>query len=214
MSRSRNLLALTTFSTLGALLGGCASPPATDPTAELARHLSGYFSSAAQAAADKSYFNIELRVVPIWPQRKDGPWLYVEQADANTPDKPYRQRVYRLERRGDTYLSHIYTFKGDPLRQAGQWRQPQPLATLSPAELELKDGCAVLLQRESDGRYRGATADKACASDLRGARYASSKVTLDAQWLESWDQGWNEQGQQVWGAKTGPYRFIKLSRQP
>jgi hypothetical protein len=74
---------------------------AAPDTAELAALLSGYFNSAAQAQADKSYFNIELRVVPIWSARADGPWLYVEQADANTPAKPYRQRAYRLERKGE-----------------------------------------------------------------------------------------------------------------
>ncbi|MFH7042255.1 CpcT/CpeT family chromophore lyase [Paucibacter sp. JuS9] len=199
----------------GLLLSACAatSKPA-DPNAELASHLSGYFTSAAQAAADKDYFNIELRIVPVWTDRTDGPWLYVEQADARTPDKPYRQRVYRLETQGGKYLSHIYEFKGDPLKNAGQWKQAAPLAGLNPADIVLKDGCAVIMERRADGSYVGATADKACPSVLRGARYGSSKVTLDAKLLESWDQGFDAEGKQIWGATKGAYKFVKISAKP
>jgi CpeT protein len=196
------------------VLAGCASTPAPQPLAELASHLTGYFSSRAQAQADKDYFDIELRVVPVWTERADGPWLYVEQAAANTPDKPYRQRVYRLELRGNDYLSHIYEFKGDPLKQAGQWKEAKPLGALTPADIVLKDGCAVVMQRKSDGSYSGATVEKACPSVLRGAKYGASRVTLDAKLLESWDQGFAEDGKQVWGATKGAYRFVKISTKP
>ena len=196
------------------LLAGCASPPRTSDLAELASHLSGSFSSRAQAMADKDFLDIELRIVPVWPERTDGPWLYVEQAAAATVDEPYRQRVYRLEKKDGRYLSHIYEFKGDPLRQAGQWRLPVPLAALSPQDLTLKEGCAVIMNRSPEGVYSGATVDKACPSALRNARFGSSKVTLDARVLESWDQGWDANGQQVWGSTKGAYRFVKTAARP
>jgi CpeT protein len=206
---------IATITTVALALTACAGLSKTaDPTAELASHLTGYFTSAAQAAADKDFFNIELRIVPVWAERKDGPWLYVEQADARTPDKPYRQRVYRLEFKDGKYLSHIYEFKGDALKHAGQWRQAAPLAALTPADLVLKDGCAVVMDRHTDGSYSGATADKACPSVLRGSRYASSKVTLDAKLLDSWDQGFDAEGKQVWGAMKGAYKFVKISAKP
>jgi hypothetical protein len=28
--------------------------------------------------------------------------------------------------------------------------------------------------------------------------------------MESWDQGWDAEGQQVWGATKGGYRFDKI----
>jgi CpeT/CpcT family (DUF1001) len=206
-------------------LGACASPaPTSTPAApvaarsgathELERYLTGYFTSAAQAAADKDYFNIELRVVPVWLQRSDGPWLYVEQADARTPDKPYRQRVYRLEARGAQYISHIYTLKGDPLRHAGEWKKPTPLAAAAPADLELRDGCAVVMTRTAQATYKGATLERACPSDLRGAKYASSIVEVSNSLLDSWDQGFDANGKQVWGALKGPYKFVKLAAKP
>ena len=48
-----------------------------------------------------------------------------------------------------------------------------------------------------------------CESNLRGAKYAASRVTLTEHLLASWDQGFDETGKQVWGAEKGGYRFVK-----
>jgi hypothetical protein len=79
----------------------------------LATTMIGSYSSAAQATEDTSYFNIELEMVRIWPKRKDGVWLYVEQAVATSKEKPYRQRVYHVQELNDsTFTSNILTIKG------------------------------------------------------------------------------------------------------
>ena len=208
------------------LLSACAAvAPATTAVAptnaasiaktkELANFLIGYFTSAEQAKNDKDFFNIELRIVPVWPHRTDGPWMYVEQADAKTPEKPYRQRLYRLEMQGEKYVSHIYTLKGDPLRFASDWKKPIPLGSASLADIEERKGCAVIMTRNSAGNYVGATAERACSSDLRGASYASSIVDVSPTLLNSWDQGYNAEGKQVWGSTKGPYMFVKVSAKP
>ncbi len=182
--------------------------------AELQSHLIGYFSSADQAKADKDFFNIELRVVKVWPDRTDGPWLYVEQADARSPEKPYRQRVYRLEARGTQVVSHIYTIKGDGLRFAGEWKKPVPMGQASLSDIELKDGCAVIMDRTPTGIYKGSTVRATCPSELRGAKYATSIVDVSNTLLESWDQGFNAQDKQVWGSIKGAYKFVKISQKP
>ncbi len=198
-----------------ALLTGCATPAAVNPqVAEMQRYLVGYFSSAEQAKADKDFFNIELRVVPVWPARTDGPWLYVEQADARTPEKPYRQRVYRLEAKGGQLVSHIYTIKGDGLRFAGEWKKPEPMGQASVADIELKDGCAVVMVRLATAVYRGSTVRGACPSELRGAKYATSIVDVSNTLLESWDQGFSAEHKQVWGSTKGAYKFVKHSQRP
>jgi len=46
-----------------------------------------------------------------------------------------------------------------------------------------------------------------CASELDGARYANSEVTLTDDWLDSWDRGFDASGTQVWGEQAVPYRF-------
>jgi CpeT protein len=186
--------------------------------ATLMQWMTGTFSSADQAAADKDYLPIELRVASIWPERNDGPWLYVEQATAATPDKPYRQRVYRLvylrDQQGDRYESRVYTLRGNPLDHAGAWKQAAPLASVSAESLVERVGCAVIMRREADGRFVGATEGESCASDLRGASYATARVWVTANEMRSWDQGFakdGEQAKQVWGAVKGAYEFKKRS---
>jgi len=144
--------------------------------------------------------------VPIWPERRDGHWLYVEQAAGNSADKPYRQRVYRLYRESDnTLVSAIYTFQ-NPLRFAGAYKSANPLSSLTPDSLDLKSGCEVFLQKQGDG-FIGTTRIKTCPSELRGAAYATSEVTINATEMRSWDRGFNAQGEQVWGSTKGPYIF-------
>lgn len=130
-----HLLALVLLALLPAASGR------TDEALErLASLLAGSFSSAEQAAADKNYRNVVLHVVRIWPERADGPWLYVEQALADAVDQPYRQRVYQLARRPDgSFESRVFTL-ADPVAATGAWRKAAPLADLTPAALTLRDG--------------------------------------------------------------------------
>ena len=200
------------------ILAGCASTKkqvsaeGADPELEeLARIMTGWFDSADQAASDPdNYFHIRLVMLPVMERRADGKWLYVEQAAASALDRPYRQRVYHLHRNptGDL-VSDVYTFKEDPLRFAGAWRRGRGLADISLADLALRDGCSITLKRAGRERYIGGTEGKNCVSTIRGAAYATSKVEITATKLESWDQGWNANDEQVWGATEGAYVFIK-----
>lgn len=182
---------------------------ANQDLANLTAWLTGSFSSAAQAIADTNYFDIRLRMAPMWTDRADGPWLYVEQATAAAQDRPYRQRVYRLRDGGDgSFTSEVYALPG-PRRFAGAWRHRQPLATLTPDSLLLREGCAVVLRRAPDGRFAGGTVGQGCASDLRGAAYATSEVAVGPDIIDSWDRGFAADGSQAWGATGGGYVFVR-----
>lgn len=201
---------------LGAAVG-CASQSSSkladpaDPASEVAALLSGEYSSKQQSLTDASFFDVHLYMRAIWPERTGEHWLYVEQAMAKALDKPYRQRVYRIETAADGgAISHVYTLPGDPLQFAGAQHQPAKLAGISPADLQERSGCAIHLRRQADGSYAGSTHASDCPSDLRGASYATSEVELSEQLLSSWDRGYDAQGKQVWGAVSGPYRFDRL----
>ncbi|MCC7430106.1 chromophore lyase CpcT/CpeT [bacterium] len=176
----------------------------------LANWLSGSFSNEEQAKQDSDYFHITLRMVPVWKNSKDGIWLYVEQAVAQKQDKPYRQRVYHLtEKDGKTFESEVYTFKGDPLRFAGEWKKTEPLAKLSPDSLETRSGCSIILTKKGE-TFVGSTQGKNCESNLKGAAYATSEVTLFKDKIISWDRGFDKKNEQVWGAEKGGYIFKKI----
>lgn len=175
----------------------------------LVDYMVGSFSSEEQAEKDSNYFNIELEMVQLWKDRADGPWLYIEQAVAESKDKPYRQRVYQLKKRNDGKIeSLVYTIP-DPLRFAGDYKNEFPLLRLTPDSLTLKEGCEVVLFQADEGYFEGSTVDRNCSSDLRGASYATSEVMIDKDKMISWDRGFDESGNQVWGATDGGYIFKK-----
>jgi CpeT protein len=174
--------------------------------------MTGSFSSQEQSAADpENYFDIRLHMVPIWTDRTDGLWLYVEQAAAANLGKPYRQRVYRLAQTGaNEFLSEVFTLPGDALQFAGAYADTAKLKDVSPETLTKRDGCAILLHRSQDGSYNGGTQGPGCASDLRGASYATSQAHITADGLRTWDRGYDNTGKQAWGAEKGPYIFKRV----
>lgn len=178
---------------------------------ELAANLTGWFDSADQAADDPdNYFNIRLVMVPVWTERTDGYWLYVEQAADAALDRPYRQRVYRVHRAESGMLhSDVFTLPGDPLEYAGAWHNVPILGSLTPDDLEPRDGCTIVFEPRMATEFVGATIGRGCASTLAGATFATSSVRITHDLLTSWDRGWNDAGEQVWGATDAPYHFVR-----
>lgn len=193
---------------------------ASEPSANLnclANWLEGSFSSRAQAAADPDFFDIRLHMVRIWPQRSDAIWLYVEQAAAQSLEKPYRQRVYKLTVGADGELqSEIFELPGaqpdDALRWAGEWKKPRPLADLTPDVLVPRSGCTMYIHRVDANKFAGATRGSGCASSRQGAAYATSElIELTPNGMTTWDRGFDSAGKQVWGAVKGGYQFQRES---
>ncbi len=171
--------------------------------------MQGSFSNQAQASAHPEDFrHVTLHMAPIWIDRSGESWLYVEQAMADVPSRPYRQRVYRVLDTEAGVESMVFELPGDPLRYAGAWRDPARLNDLLPELLVPREGCSVTLRREGEA-WVGGTRPGACASSLRGAATAQSQVWLTADQIRTLDQGLDAQGKQVWGSTAGPYVFIK-----
>jgi hypothetical protein len=176
---------------------------------KLAGVMAGEFQNNAQADADKAYFHIVLRMKPMWKENPDGYWFYVEQAVESSQHQPYRQRVYHLYLQdGSTIVSKVYELK-NPQNYVGAWQDEAMLAPLTADSLVDRQGCAIYLHQVEKGVYKGSTPGKECLSTLRGAVYATSEVTIDKGRLTSWDRGWNQDDQQIWGADKGPYVFLK-----
>ena len=178
-----------------------------DHLQELVTVMQGTYSSEKQSLEDKSYYNVFLRMVPIWKNK--GHYLYVEQAMADNQSKPYRVRIYKISQKNEAFISEIYTLKNEK-DWIGKWANPQDFDALSENDIELKPGCEVVLRRTGEKIFEGKTGDKTCPSELRGASYASSKVTITENQFLSWDKGFDKNGKQVWGAEKGDYRLTKF----
>lgn len=177
---------------------------------QLAGCMAGAFSSERQAERDPSFYDVRLKMAPIWTDRGDGHWFYVEQVMYAHLGRPYRQRVYHLtEPSPGLFRSDVYTME-NPRRFVGAWSRRNPMARLTPDSLELRDGCEIHLHRVGSSVYRGGTAGKSCRNSRRGASYATSELLVTKHLIASWDRGFDVNGRQVWGAVTGPYSFDKI----
>ena len=115
--------------------------------------------------------------------------------------------IYRVSRSASgEYASAVYLLP-DPAAAVGAWQDESLLSGLEPSDLELREGCTVYLERVSEGRFEGSTREDDCKSGLRGASYATSEVIVTVDGIESWDRGFDSQGEQVWGAEQGAYIF-------
>jgi Protein of unknown function (DUF1001). len=169
--------------------------------------MQGEFSSALQAAEDSSYFDISLIMTGMWENRP-GYWLYVEQALATSIEKPYRQRVYQLLDNNGRIESRVYTIPNGE-RYFGAWKDVRKLDQLTIDSLELRDGCSIFLEKINKYEFAGSTLNKSCESNLKGASYATSIVSIYKDMIISWDRGFDKNDHQVWGAEKGGYIFIK-----
>lgn len=184
------------------------SPSQEHEIAQLAQLMTGTFDSSEQASQDSLFFDISLVMVPIWEQDQQAKWLYVEQAVSRAKDRPYRQRVYRISAgEQGSFESRVYALPQES-RFIHAWDKPELFAQITPDSLILREGCSVFLTKDGDC-YAGSTQPNSCSSTLRGATYATSKVQVCQGQITSWDQGWNDTGEQVWGATTAGYVFKK-----
>ena len=180
----------------------------TEDLSELKNLMTGSFASSKQAAADSAFYDISLHMYPVW-QSREGNWIYVEQAVTANQMKPYRQRMYKLEKgENDQYISRVYAFE-NPADFIEKWKTPDFFNQFDTSILKEREGCEVYLSKEKEV-YSGSTLDKNCGSTLRGASYATSKVVISKKAIESWDQGFDSEDKQVWGAEKSGYIFDKL----
>lgn len=216
-SSTRAAALILTATIFGCIGCGTESSATIDPTLpsmncrEVASAMAGNFTNAAQAKADPQFQSIVMHMRPIWVDRIDGLWLYVEQSQPATPDKPFRQRVYQVVDGSTASAVECLLFElpGDPLQFAGSWSKDRPLNELTPDLLSPRAGCSVTLFRDPLGSWLGATAAGDCATTYRESSYATSAVQLTQQETRSWDRGYDSNGKQVWGSTTGPYIFVK-----
>ncbi|MEI6312258.1 MAG: chromophore lyase CpcT/CpeT [Bacteroidota bacterium] len=174
-------------------------------------YMSGSFSNDVQSKSDTNFFHISLRMKPIWKEKTDARYIYVEQAIYDNQQKPYRQRIYKVTQLTDTsFLSEIYSLK-NPLQYAGEWKKKEAFTSFNTDSMYTRIGCGVTIIKRADN-YIGSTEGNKCTSELRGATYATTEVTLMPNMLISWDRGYDNNGKQVWGSEHGGYRFEKKGK--
>ena len=124
------------------VIGGlCRLTAQSDAALEkLVHRMTGDFSSQMQSMRDSDYYDIRLHVRPIWTNDGSAHWLYVEQASAADENKPYRQRIYKVENAGELSLrSSVYTLPS-PEKWIGDYNNTDLIESLTLADITLLEG--------------------------------------------------------------------------
>jgi len=185
---------------------------------EVASLLEGRFSSAAQAQRDTDYDVVESELVRIWPERRDGVWLYQEQAalgaagaeTAERKQQPYFQRIVQLVPDGDDrVVRHTWEIR-DPAGLVGAWREPARFAGLG-NDILGEASCPLALRKVSPTLWFSSFTQP-CPNSWRGASTLRSQGVLNADGFTNWDRGFDADGRHVWGPASGGYEFRRMAR--
>ncbi|MDY6786281.1 MAG: chromophore lyase CpcT/CpeT [Cyanobacteriota bacterium] len=177
----------------------------------LARWMAGDFSNAQQAYDNsKDYAHIHVLFRPLAFEFFSGIGLYSEQVYDYDLWQPYRQGVHRLIDWGDRVYIENYSLN-NALYYAGAARELSILKTITPDDIERREGCSMIFERDGD-RFSGRVEPgNRCLIEKKGCQtYLDSHVEIsEATWV-SLDRGLDiETHQQVWGSTYGPLKFEK-----
>lgn len=179
----------------------------------IASWMAGSFDTFQQVAEDQAaragyvHLRAVMHIAPVaLPWLTDGDRaraFYVEQAAADTEDRPYRQRLYLLTTLNGALVNRIYRIH-EPADLVGAHVRSELLARLSPERVRLEEGCDLVWVPVDEYRYQGVTGLRGgCPSGLRGATHTISLVELTADHILSLDQGFDDTGAHRWGPPPG-----------
>jgi len=194
------------------LIAAAMLQPPVDPVlADYEATVTGRFSSAAQHRRDRSYDEVEARIVRIWPERTDGLWLYQEQAIVNAPGMTREQA---LARPYFQFVARIVPLEGGVLRRDNfRVREPGRFVGANVGALQHGDlmeaSCHNRIERVSAGWYLGRT--ESCANRYRGAVFMESRSVSTRDAYVNWDRGFDAQGRRLWGPEAGGYVFDRIA---
>ncbi|XP_047269789.1 chromophore lyase CRL, chloroplastic isoform X6 [Capsicum annuum] len=152
----------------------------------VAESLNGEKFSKEQAVRDPdSYFNFRWLSCPAADMVDGSKVLYFEQAFWRTPHKPFRQRFFMVKPCAKELKCDVEDIA-------------EHLTTIHLKRCERGKRCL----------YEGSTPADGFPNSWNGATYCTSELAvLKNNEIHAWDRGYDDDGNQVWGVKGGPYEF-------
>lgn len=183
--------------------------------------LSGQKNTREQAARDPDqYFNLRMVTCPAAEMVDGTKVLYFEQAFWRNPQKPFRQRFYMVkpcpkEMKCDVEVStyairDMEEYKNFCDRPKDQ--RPLPEEVIGDIAEHLTTIHLKHCERGKRCLYEGTTPPGGFPNTWNGATYCTSELAvLKNNEIQMWDRGYDDDGNQVWGVKEGPYEFKPAS---
>lgn len=192
-----------------------ATPAIKQQTDEVASLLEGVMDTTAQASANPQAPSVQMttcRVQVAIPElAKFGTFLYQEQALTKELAKPYRQRLLWIAPTTDSDRVQSLSSKlAAPEQWAGLCGKPESQRIFREDDLG-EQVCIVYLKKSANG-YLGETAPQGCPANVRGAVRITNTIELNANGMNTWDRGFDANGNQVWGAQSEAYQFRRRGK--
>lgn len=175
----------------------------------LVRMLSGGFSNQDQAFENPPlYAHILVKFRPLAHLEPGS--LLLEQSYAINPAAPYRIRVLRAERQAGQLIIHNQALIDDQ-RFWGAVDDPERRSQIQASDLRPLQGCAYLVQEESEGFIGEVEPGCRCLVERKGATsYLVSRLELNPTGMRTIDRGHDPQTHEhLWGSLAGPFEFAR-----
>lgn len=173
---------------------------------EVVSHLVGIMDTSAQSQVNSKRVNVQMTTCKV--QLKDevnSVYLYQEQALATKLDQPYRQRILKIiSLENNQVESKAYKLTNET-QFINFCNQSESNKILQKTDLT-ESICSVFL-RPVVTIYIGETPPEGCSANVRGAVKITNKIILHSQGMDTFDQGFDAEGKQVWGAVNDSYQF-------
>jgi hypothetical protein len=189
--------------------------PLQQQVKEVATLLEGEMDTVAQAQQNSQAPSVRITTCQI--QVTDGAnpsgsiFLYQEQALTSNLSKPYRQRFLQITSSPSTQSVRSLSFRPTSTGAfAGLCNKPLPERSVKMSDLG-SYVCSVFLKPVGD-TYLGNTPINGCPANYRGASRITNRIELTPTGMNTWDRGFDANGNQVWGAKTESYQFRRVDK--
>jgi hypothetical protein len=175
---------------------------------EYVKRITGTFSTEEQHKEDSTFDNVRVYTKLIRKDKNNIYWVYTEQGEF-VNYTPYRQRVYQIALVDDYIKLRIY-YLNDITKHS--YFKPETIKNITLADIKLKRGCDLDIRLRGDGVYGGQTDDKKCIATFRGSTYTTTDFWVYEDMVMSWERGWNDKDEHVWGSSKGHYFYKKISK--
>jgi hypothetical protein len=153
--------------------------------------------------------NIGLQILPIWQDRIDGEWLYIESRIVDSPNKPFRQRILQLVATPNG-LIRLYSYTIPRASDfAGAYYFPQVLASLTQSQLSISNNCELLIELKVTSTFVGETDADSCLS-RKGRALLTTFFAVSEVNISFLDGGYDKFGNLLPGRLEEPVTFLKL----
>lgn len=174
---------------------------------EIVDHLIGVMDTSAQAQIEGNRVGVQMITCEVTLADADqgnSVLLYQEQALLARLEQPYRQRFLQITP-GPTRVESR-TYKPNNVEAWVGWCDV-PRAERQVEIAELGEQVCVIALRPSVLGYVGSTPLTGCPTTVQGAVRITNVVVLHDQGMDTWDRGFDADGNRVWGAEDEPYQY-------